>query len=214
MKKFIFTLFTMLFVANASALVDNTNKLFVEPFTIQPGETKEVLVNLNNPVDAITSFECEFVLPEGIEIVSEIDGEDVYYDIFLGSRTNTRYHNEPAAKKQADGTIKVVVYSNSNKTFKNTSGDVLVLNLKAADNLVDGTYTLELKNQVICRILDGVAEDASNGDSFCTITVGAPSGIDALTTGAAGKKVYDLQGRQTNAKQRGVYIINGKKVMK
>ena len=40
------------------------------------------------------------------------------------------------------------------------------------------------------------------------------TGINGITTGAENGAIYDLQGRRVNNAQKGVYIINGKKVIK
>ena len=46
-----------------------------------------------------------------------------------------------------------------------------------------------------------------------TIIGSYTSGIDAILKEAENGKVYDLNGRQVNSPRKGVYIINGKKVV-
>ena len=58
-----------------------------------------------------------------------------------------------------------------------------------------GTPTRGLEN-----IFGGIGEDVT--------------GINGITTGAENGTVYDLQGRRVNNATKGVYIINGKKVIK
>ena len=49
-----------------------------------------------------------------------------------------------------------------------------------------------------------------------TLVYPTPTGINAVTTEQSAGKIYDLQGRQLkgNPTQRGIYIVNGKKVVK
>ena len=61
--------------------------------------------------------------------------------------------------------------------------------------LPEGTPTRGLEN-----IFGGIGEDVT--------------GINGITTGAQNGAIYDLQGRRVNNATKGVYIINGKKVIK
>ena len=185
-------------------------KLFVDPFTILPGEEKEVLVNLNNPNDEITSVEFDLYLPEGIEVLSEEEDGDIYYEMEPGSRAH-RSHKSVQAAKQEDGAIKVILYSDQKKSFKGNAGDIIAITLKAADNMASGTYNIELKNQVICSM---DLEDVASGNTSCIVTVGDATSINAINTNMERQTIYDLYGRPTDAKQRGIYIVGGKKILK
>ncbi len=123
-----------------------TASLEVIPFAIAPGEEKEVEVVLNNPDDAFTGLQFDLALPEGISLVSDEDG----YFVSLGSRTTSRKHTIEA-QQRADGTIRVMAYSNRNSNFSGTEGDVVVLTLKADDNLAGGVYDLQLKDIVLSK---------------------------------------------------------------
>ena len=71
---------------------------------------------------------------------------------------------------------------------------------------------------VIQRIGDGREKEIYRADiqPNSTFVYPAPSGISAVTTEQSAGKFYDLQGRQLkgNPTQRGIYIVNGKKVVK
>ena len=71
---------------------------------------------------------------------------------------------------------------------------------------------------VIQRIGDGREKEIYRADiqPNSTFVYSAPSGISAVTTEQSAGKFYDLQGRQLkgNPTQRGIYIVNGKKVVK
>ena len=125
----------------------SANLLYIEPFTIAPGEEKEVLVMLNNPGDAFSDIQFDLYLPEGIEVLQD----EIGYWIDLGSRTTSRKHNLPEAALQRDGAVRVLCYTNRDYVFSGESGDVMVITLKAADNLAAGVYNLELKNVELAR---------------------------------------------------------------
>lgn len=129
------------------AAASSANLLYIEPFTIAPGEEKEVLVMLNNPGDAFSDIQFDLYLPEGIEVLQD----EIGYWIDLGSRTTSRKHNLPEAALQRDGAVRVLCYTNRDYVFAGESGDVMVITLKAADNLAAGVYNLELKNVELAR---------------------------------------------------------------
>ncbi|MBQ4064353.1 MAG: hypothetical protein IJC92_08780, partial [Bacteroidaceae bacterium] len=45
--------------------------LYIDPFEINAGEEKEILVNLSNPGTEITAVEFDLFLPAGLEVVSD-----------------------------------------------------------------------------------------------------------------------------------------------
>lgn len=130
------------------AVASSTNQLYVEPFVIAPGEEKEVMVMLNNPGDSFSDLQFDLYLPEGIEIVSD----EVGYLLDLGSRTTSRKHNLPEGALQSDGAVRVICYSSKAATFSGESGDVIILTLKAANDLSAGIYNLEIKGVELARL--------------------------------------------------------------
>ena len=136
-----------------------TASLEVIPFAIAPGEEKEVEVVLNNPDDAFTGLQFDLALPEGISLVSDEDG----YFVSLGSRTTSRKHTIEA-QLQADGTIRVMAYSNRNSNFSGSEGDVAILTLKADDQLKAGVYDVQLHNIILSQANGGDIDQQEPAD--------------------------------------------------
>ncbi|MBR5477869.1 MAG: leucine-rich repeat protein [Bacteroidaceae bacterium] len=122
------------------------NTMQIAPFAISAGEEKEISVLMDNPGDAFCGFQFNVYLPEGVELQSDEYG----YLVDLGSRTTSRKHVVECAE-QADGSILVLCYSTKNTTFSRESGDVLVLPVKAADNLESGVYELMMTDIEMVR---------------------------------------------------------------
>ncbi len=133
---------TAVFTSKMRATTTSENLLYIEPFAIKPGEEREVKVMLNNPSSTFSEIQFNLSLPQGVELVQDDSG----YLIDLGSRTNYRKHNMPIGVLHPDNSIRVVCYSNGNYTFSGQSGDVLILTLKASDDLAAGVYTVDLKD--------------------------------------------------------------------
>ena len=136
-----------------------TARLEVIPFAIAPGEEKEVEVVLFNPDDAFTGMQFDLTLPEGISLVSD----EVGYLVDLGSRTTSRKHTIEA-QLQADGTIRVMAYSNRNSNFSGSEGDVAILTLKADDQLKAGVYDVQLHNIILSQANGGDIDQQEPAD--------------------------------------------------
>lgn len=190
--------------AARSTRTDAYGSMYIDPFSINVGETVEVLVNLNNSGEEIVSAEFDLYLPDGIEIATNQRGK---YEIAIGSRLDD---HQILTKSKEDGAINIAVYSMSNAIFWGTEGDILSIKLKAADDATEGTYKLFVKNQVLTNTN---IEGLNPSDSETSIQVGNETGIDSVSGIELGQSIYDMQGRRTNAKQSGVYIMNNKKVI-
>ncbi len=123
------------------------NSLRIAPFALAPGEEKEIEVLMNNPGDAFCNIQFDLYLPEGIEVLSD----DYGYYVDLGSRTTQRLHSYPECAVQPDGALRVACVSLRNATFKEESGDVLVITVKGSDTLQPGVYELQMKGIELAR---------------------------------------------------------------
>lgn len=84
-------------------------------------------------------------------------------------------------------TYRVVVYSMTNAAFRVNSDNLI-------DIFMNGSQKATIRNELLIKA-DGT------------------TGIDAIRKDAEDGKVYDLNGRQVKNPRKGVYIINGKKVL-
>ena len=82
--------------------------------------------------------------------------------------------------------------------------------IHSVPQMLTKTYTYQ-------DIYDGeltIPADIIDGDLAIVVTYTAPTGINAIGGNNLPKVIYDLQGRRVVNPGKGVYIINGKKVMK
>ena len=180
--------------------------LYIDPFEINAGEEKEILVNLSNPGTEITAVEFDLFLPAGLEVVNDEYG----YYVLPGSRTpNMRVPHSVSSDLLSSGAIHVICYHNSQLAFTGEDGDVLAITIKAAEDLEPGNYTIDLKNIELVN-----PADPKNGilisDNNTVVT--DIENIEAEEEGTA--EIYDLSGRRVNSLVKGIYIVNGKKVVK
>ena len=134
MKK-IFLLSLCLIAALSASAVD---KLYINNFTINPGETKQVEINLDN--DSIyTALQADIYLPEGLTIEQE-DGD------YLFDLTDRKGRDHTIASTMlSSGAIRILIASQTLKTFSGNSGALVTFNI-IADNSFSGSKTIEMKN--------------------------------------------------------------------
>ena len=101
--------------------------------------------------------------------------------------------HEVMTRRLANGKTRVLVFSMNNATFEGS--ELLFLN-------VAGQGTLKAENIIFSDL---------NANAVCMI-LGDATGINGLGQDARINDAYDLSGRKVEKLQRGVYIVNGKKV--
>jgi hypothetical protein len=181
------------------------SSMTTERISINPGQTIDVPVQFSNSGIDFISAEFDLYLPEGVEIATLANNKPA---ITAGSRLTD---HEIITRKNTDGSIKIAVYSLTNSVFAKQEGDILILSLRATADAEEGLYALELNNQVLATT-DIRAMKAD--DHLTIVNITKETRIDELNQTIDTKVVYDLQGRRSSVKQHGVYIVNGKKVIK
>lgn len=174
----------------------NTSYLEVEPFEINAGEEKEMVIDLNNPDDQITLVQFDLDLPQGLSL-KMVDGD---YDIDIAGRTTWKKHSLNA-NLQADGTIRFLLASSSNTALSGTSGAIITMTLVADDSYKGDGYSL--KNILLVTPDEN---ETKTGD----ITVGIRS---ISVNDEADAPVYTISGQRLSEPQKGLNIVGGKKIV-
>ena len=206
--KFLFA--TMMLFFSSVGLAQTT--FYIEPFSITAGETKVIPVLMENPGEKFSQLQFDITLPEGLEIPEYFDEEqfDDVKDIKRGSRTKSVYSIQTQPVGEA---LRVLcITQNSKAFFTGESGDVLLITVKAADDIALGDVDIKITNTVLSR-QDGTTYKPAD----CTATVSvtdATTGISAIgADGEGATEIYDLSGRAVENPTSGIYIIDGKKVV-
>ncbi len=183
------------------------SSLTIEPFSIGAGEEKEIEVLMENPDTDICQIEFELTLPTGIEIVYDEENECDMID--FGSRTNYKKHSV-ASNKISENTTKIMCTSQTNALFKNYSGDVLVITVRATDAFTAASAEFSLSN-IVLALPDGIT---SLTPANYAGTISNTTGIEEIMSEQGTAKIYDLQGRKIDViTEKGIYIVNGKKML-
>ena len=105
------------------------------------GASERVSVEMTNE-QAITAFQCDIYLPDGISVAT-IDGE---YDINLSSRAKSSH--SLSCVEQSDGSIRLLCYSMSLATFSGNEGELFDINFNISKE-IEGNYQVLIDNIVL-----------------------------------------------------------------
>ena len=122
-------------VAARAAAMD---RFYIEDFAVAPGKTQTVSIMLDNEI-AYTAFQTDIYLPEGLTVEQE-DG-DYIFDL----TTRKSRDHIIASQIQADGSIRVMSYSNRINAYSGNNGALVTFNVTASADFV-GPATIWLKN--------------------------------------------------------------------
>ena len=207
--KFLFA--TMMLLISSVGFAQTT--FYIEPFTIAAGETKVIPVLMENPGETFSQLQFDITLPEGLEIPEYFD-EDLFDDVKAikhGSRTSQKAYS--IQTQPVGEALRVLcITQNSKAIFTGVSGDVLLITVKAADEMAIGDVDIKITNTVLSR-QDGTTYNPA--DCTAIVTVTDVSGIDEVKGENENvKTIYDLQGRKVETMTKGgIYIVGGKKVL-
>lgn len=153
------------------------NTITVKPLTLRAGETGVLNINMNNEED-ICSFQFNIKLPDGISIIKEYNEDDEYVEsINLTNRKKSSH--ELSFKQTENGGYFLIAYSLSNSTFRNNSGAIVSIKVKADAGMQDGNYGVVLSNVLMVTPDERKIEQE---DYSGTLTITSEDGIDEVAT--------------------------------
>ena len=118
------------------------DRLYIENFTITPGEPVDVYVYLDNDT-TYSTFQTDLYLPDGLEIETE---DDEYFIDPVYTRLPSRTHTV-SASLMPDGAVRILVLSQGVKPILGNSGAVLVMSVIATENVTNAL--VELRNSIV-----------------------------------------------------------------
>ena len=178
-------------------VLPGTSKLFIEPFSIKAGGEAEMVIDLTNPDDEITLVQFDLGLPEGLS-VKKVDGE---YDIDIAGRTTWKKHSLDA-NEQADGTIRFLLASSSNKELTGTEGAIIKMTLAADSEFSEGDILLK-------NILLVTPEEKEITQEDVVVVEVKDIFIQRQQT----PLFYTISGQRLKKPRKGINIIDGRKVI-
>ena len=123
------------------------NILTLEPFSIKGGETKDLVIDLENDME-ITLVQFDLKLPEGLSVEDKGTATKPKYQIKLYDDTRTTLEDHQVSSNyvvdsENGNYYKVILSSSDNTEITGNSGALLKISLCAASTFKTGTITLK-----------------------------------------------------------------------
>ena len=188
--------------------------LSVEPITIETGETKTISINMTNPSVDVASFILGVELPAGLTFVQDkLWNDDVEeWNYFYASLTDRKLSKFVLSENyDADKNTLKMVINGMGQVFKGTEGAIVSFTIAATETATSGQ--MKIYDQSWSNA------DASLGgerpDINVDITVTLSTKMVPTIVNNDDANVYTLDGRKISdvSKSRGIYIVNGKKMI-
>ncbi len=135
----------------------------VEPIVLMPGQTKQLAISLENPLQAYAAFQLDLVLPAGITVARNDAGKLIAS--LADDRKGDHVLNVTA---RGDGTYRLMAFSMSNAAFSGQEGPLAYVALQADAAAASGELAATLLKPVVTQA-DGTQQKWA--DVSFTITV-------------------------------------------
>lgn len=123
-------------------LSELAHAIYAEDVDVLVGKSIVLPLRLKNTA-AITSFQFDLRLPEGVTIATDSYGDA---DIQLATERTTLALHSLSSYVQSNGDMHVVCTSLKNATFSGNDGDVVLVRLNIAEGMEEGDYPIVLSN--------------------------------------------------------------------
>ena len=147
-------------VAGPVTVVDLTGRLYIEDFTIDAGETKEIAVLMENE-STFTGFQFDLVLPEGLTIETKNNG-----DPKVTINTDRADDHQTVTNFRDDGRISILLMSLSSSEIMGNSGPIIYLNLTASNDF-NGIHQISVIN---AEMTTPNGNALNPDDTYCSVT--------------------------------------------
>lgn len=177
----------LILAALISICASARDRLYIENFQIQAGETYMMPLMLENDT-TYSTFQTDLYLPEGLEVAFE-DGE---YIVDLTDRATNNHL--VSTYQQADGAIRIFVTSQNVRPFSGNSGAIAIVEIRALPSF-EGKKEVSLRNTVFVEE-NGKRHDFEDCTAFASDGSGQaiPGDVngDGVVTAADVTALYDF----------------------
>lgn len=196
-----------------SAFADDVVSVNIDPTTPSPGDEFAIEVLLDNSEGLFKGAQFDIHMPEGIAPVIESvwndDDEDYKNVMKIEKGALCKSGHSISASQLPEGGERFVIVDMNNATFKTRKDAVAKVYYKIGETLEAGEYTGKITKMEFNTTADTGVEPE---DIEFKIQI-VPTKINGVVTGKTVKVSYNVAGQQTDGIQKGINIIEGKKVM-
>ena len=196
-----------------SAFADDVVSVNINPTSPSPGDEFAIEVLLDNSEGLFKGAQFDIHMPEGISPVIELvwndDDEEYKNEMKVEKGALCKSGHSIDAIQLTDGGERFVIVDMKNETFKTRKDAVAKVYYKISETLEAGEDTGKITKMEFNTTADTGVEPE---DIEFKIQI-VPTKINGVVTGKTVKVSYNVAGQQTDGIQKGINIVDGKKVM-
>lgn len=191
----------------------SADRLQPADMTIEQSGKARLSIALHNSIGNYTAHQFQLLLPAGVTLATDADGRYLCEpSLRYGDPDQTVYIAEIGADADTEGTLyNVVCTSPTVLPISQHEGNLLTLTLAAEDDTALG-QTRGMLRRIVFADTDAaeyVFDDVPFGIMIQENTGISLPTVDRLHSG----RVYNLSGQRVQTPTKGVYIVDGKKVL-
>lgn len=190
------------YIRNKYLLPSNMPMLSVLDFEMQTGNDHKTTISLTSNGD-ITAFQFDMELPRGLHIKNELGKECVVQDAHISDSHILGW------AKQKNTDMKFIGYSLLNMVFDKGTENLMSIEFVADKNMKSSVYPIILKNIVLAT----KTQTITLRNQIIYVSIDNTTGINSNNNNSTTKNVFNVQGVKLQNPQRGINIINRKKVL-
>lgn len=195
-------------MAQATDIETSDNIIYVEPATVDAGTTATLSICMKNSA-AIRGFQFDMYLPDGVTAKKNSKGR--YICSFNSNRLEEGDEHTLTLGGQEDGSIRFLCGSQYEETFTGTEGEIATIQVDIAADLASGSYPIQLKDMKLTET--NISKYYEHELVETMLTVSSATGINSVNVIDTDAPAYNLQGQRVQAAQKGLYIVNSRKVV-
>ena len=141
MKRFSFVMILIILHTIVSRVV--ADNLMLSDIDMKAGETMEIVIGLDNPMNSYTAFQFDLILPEGISIAKDSYGE------FIAGMSENRIIDHILYVTEVDtNTFRFLSYSMTNAGFKGINGPIIKVSIIAKEDIMMEKKTATIQSSL------------------------------------------------------------------
>lgn len=214
------TILSTLFLIAVGVQSYADNVLTASDVSIQAGQTATLNITLSDEGPSYNAFVFDLLLPEGISIATSAeDGQ--YIATYNSERAKGSDYQLLIANHKAHS-YRVLGFNQTNESF-GSKGVLLTITLQAATDITNGNATGTLVTDFTDQEYGSSALGFVATDNYWTygfpqasftVSMTNDTGIHDLQADDAEANTYNLMGQRVQHADKGVFIKNGKKIIK
>lgn len=177
---------------------------------LMPGTSANIEFCMRNAATDLTCLEAEIQLPEGFVVALDEAGNPV-----VTPYPNRSAKHEILANVLDNGNLKLLISSIDADLFDEGEGPLLSFRVQADEDVLAGEYAVETVGESL--LVSNAAEACySVGVTGNVLVTDDATGIEAIDNrqSTTDNKIYNLAGQRVSKARGGIFIQNGKKVLK